>query len=99
MKWLTCFFFSLIINHPINAQPCCRVIGVNPATNSVTVVNNANSRLFMFRASAADIQTININDAVTTNTSYSYVLAVNEKPRQYFVGPVNFVQNSDNTAM
>lgn len=99
-------YFSLLIcclaAYSATAQPasdpCCRVIGINPATNAATVVNNITGQLFMFRASPADIQAMNINDAITTNGSYTYVTAINISQRQYFVGPLNFLQKTDNTA-
>lgn len=75
-----------------NADPCCTIIGINPGTNSVTARNNATGQLFTFRAEPLDIQNLKLNDAVTTNESFTYVTAINKIPKQYFAGPINLLQ-------
>ncbi len=99
---MKCFLAAclLYLVQNTNAQDaCCSVVGINPSTSLITVRNNTTGKLFMFRASQADLQTIKMNDAVSTNNSFTYVTAINQSPKQYFAGPVNFLQQKDNSSI
>lgn len=90
-------FFTLCIGLAItgysqDTTSCCTIIGINPGTNSVTARNNTSGQLFTFRAEPADIANLKLNDAVTTNESFTYVTAINNIRKQYFAGPVNLMQ-------
>ncbi len=90
-------FISFFISN-VNSQDtgaCCRVIGKNPVTKSVTVINNTTGKLFMFRANNTDLESIKFNDAISTNNSYTYVTAINGIQKQYFAGPINLTQKTD----
>lgn len=73
-------------------EPCCVIIGINPGSNSVTARNNSTGQLFTFRAEPLDIQHLKLQDAVTTNESYTYVTGINKIRKQYFAGPINLIQ-------
>ena len=46
----------------------------------------------MFRVSPAEISTTKLNDPVSINSSFTYVVDPQNNNNKYFVGPVNFTQ-------
>lgn len=80
-------------------EPCCAIVGINPATNMITARNSQTGRLFMYRVSPSEISSIKLNDPVSTNGSFTYVLDPKYGNNKYFVGPVNFTQVKNETSI
>ena len=73
-------------------EPCCAVVGINTATNTVIARNNATGRLFTFKTDGTDIRSVKLKDAVTANANLTSVVAVNGAVRKYGAEPVNSPQ-------
>lgn len=71
------------------AEPCCSVIGVNPANNTIIARNSTTGRLLAFKVDAMDIKAVKLKDAVTADASMNMVTAVNGAVRKYNSEPVN----------
>jgi hypothetical protein len=76
------------------SEPCCAVIGLNPARNNVYAMNKSTGQVFMYRVSPAEISSIKLNDGVWTNGSFTYVIDKDYGTNKYFVGPVNFTEQN-----
>jgi len=70
-------------------EPCCSVVGINSANNSVIARDNGTGRLFAFKVDAMDIKAINLKDAVTINSDVRVVTALNGAARKYNAEPIN----------
>lgn len=87
---LIALFSTALAQDPV--EPCCAVIGVNPANNTILARNNTTGRLFAFKVDAMDIRAVKLKDALTTNGDMSVVTAVNGAVRKYNAEPVNGVR-------
>lgn len=74
---------STLIAQTNPADPCCNIVGINPANNTVLAKNNTTGRLFVFKTDAMDIKTVKLKDGVTTNTDFSLINAVNGVARKF----------------
>lgn len=73
-------------------EPCCSIVGINPANNTVVAKNTTTGRLFVFKVDAMDIKAITLKDPVTTNGNLSTVAAVNGVARKYKIEPINEIK-------
>lgn len=66
-------------------EPCCNIVGINPATNTVTGWNKTTGRLFQFNVSAADIKTVKLNNTVNATTQLDRITSLNGAVKNYTV--------------
>lgn len=73
-------------------EPCCAVVGINSANNTIIARNNETGRLFSFKTDAMDIRSIRLKDPVTTSQDMSVITAINGAVRKYNSEPVNNIR-------
>ena len=59
-------FSTLIAQDP--AEPCCSIVGIDPANKTVYARNFKTGKLFSFRVNETDIKTIKLKDPVIAGT-------------------------------
>ncbi len=93
---LIIFSSTAIAQNPL--EPCCAVVGVNSANNTVIARDNSTGRLFAFKVDAMDIKAISLKDAVTINSDARAVTALNGAMRKYNAEPINTVKFNPSTS-
>ena len=66
-------------------EPCCGIVGINPATNTITGWNRTTGRLFQFKVNAADIKTVKLNNTVNATVQLDRITNLNGTARNYTV--------------
>ncbi len=78
---LACGMFASAFSQNEPLEPCCTVMNINAATNTVLVRNNTSGRLHQFKADAMDMRSIRKGDGV--NITGNKVSAINGSTRVY----------------
>ena len=66
-------------------EPCCSIVGINPATNTITGWNKTNGRLFQFNVNATDIKTLKLNSPVNATPQLDRITGLNGAAKNYSV--------------
>lgn len=66
-------------------EPCCAIVGINPATSTITGWNKTTGRLFQFKVNAADIKTMKLNSPVNTTQQLERITSLNGAARNYTI--------------
>lgn len=66
-------------------EPCCSIVGINPATNTITGWNKTNGRLFQFKVNATDIKTLKLNSPVNATPQLDRITGLNGAAKNYSV--------------
>ena len=66
-------------------EPCCGIVGINPATNTITSWNKTTGRLFQFKVNATDIKTVKLNSPVNATPQLNRITSLNGAVRNYTI--------------
>src|SRR5687767_4111382 len=94
MKKILILAASIFIGLVCHAQedPCCHIVGLNPANNVVVAKNDLNGRLFAFKVDAAELKNLNLKDPVDALGDYSLITSVNRVARKILPEKINIIR-------
>lgn len=85
-------FSTLIAQDP--AEPCCSIVGIDPANKTVYARNFKTGKLFSFRVNETDIKSFKLKDPVIAGTDLT-VSSINGVVKKYKAEPVNVLRVSN----